>query len=49
MRLMMLLDESGERRQGELVSFLGVEAYELSRLLTKLETALGDSEAGRQR
>jgi hypothetical protein len=38
-RLMMLLEESGERRQGELVSLLGVETYELSRLLSKLETA----------
>ena len=39
MRLVMLLEESGEQRQGEVASLLGVEAYELSRLLTKLEAA----------
>jgi DNA-binding transcriptional ArsR family regulator len=38
-RLLMLLEESGGRNQSELADLLGVEAYVLSRLLTKLETA----------
>jgi hypothetical protein len=38
-RLLMLLAESGERRQSELAELLEVEPYMLSRLLTKLETA----------
>jgi hypothetical protein len=37
-RLIMLLEESGERKQSELADSLEVEPYELSRLLTKLET-----------
>ncbi len=36
-RLLMLLEESGERKQSELADFLEVKPYELSRLLTKLE------------
>jgi len=38
-RLLMLLEESGERKKSELADFLEVEPYELSRLLTKLEAA----------
>jgi DNA-binding MarR family transcriptional regulator len=36
-RLIMLLEESGELKQSELADSLEVEPYELSRLLTKLE------------
>jgi hypothetical protein len=38
-RLLMLLEESGERKQSELATLLEVEPYMLSRLLTKLEAA----------
>jgi DNA-binding transcriptional ArsR family regulator len=38
-RLLLLLQEGGGRRQGELAGSLGVEAYALSRLLTKLEAS----------
>jgi hypothetical protein len=38
-RLIMLLEERGERRQSELEDLLGVKDYALSRLLAKLETA----------
>jgi DNA-binding MarR family transcriptional regulator len=38
-RLLVLLEESGERKQSELADFLEVKPYELSRLLTKLEAA----------
>ena len=38
-RLLMLLEESGERKQIELADFLEVKPYELSRLLTRLEAA----------
>lgn len=38
-RLLMLLEESGERKQIELAGLLEVEPYVLSRLLTKLEVA----------
>ena len=38
-RLLMLLEESGERKQIELAELLEVEPYVLSRLLTKLEVA----------
>ena len=38
-RLLMLLEESGERKQIELAELLEVEPYVLSRLLTKLEAA----------
>jgi DNA-binding MarR family transcriptional regulator len=38
-RLLLLLQERGERKQSELGDALGVEAYALSRLLTKLEAA----------
>jgi hypothetical protein len=36
-RLLMLLEESGPRKQTELIDELGIERYEMSRLLTKLE------------
>jgi hypothetical protein len=36
-RLIMLLEGGGERRQGELLDLLGVKDYTLTRLLTKLE------------
>lgn len=36
-RLLMHLEESGPTKQGELSERLGVEPYQLSRLLTKLE------------
>jgi len=36
-RLLMHLKESGPRSQTELADELGVEAYAMSRLLTKLE------------
>ncbi len=36
-RLMMHLEESGPRKQTELAEELGIEAYAMSRLLTKLE------------
>ena len=35
-RLLMRLEESGPRRQAELAEELGIEAYEIGRLLTKL-------------
>jgi DNA-binding MarR family transcriptional regulator len=38
-RLIMFLQEHGERKQSELAGLLDVEPYVLSRLLTKLETA----------
>jgi len=38
-RLLLLLQERGERRQSELADSLEVEAYALTRLLTKLEAA----------
>jgi DNA-binding transcriptional ArsR family regulator len=38
-RLIMLLEERGERKQSELAELLEVEPYMLSRLLAKLETA----------
>jgi DNA-binding MarR family transcriptional regulator len=37
--LLLLLQERGERKQSELVDSLEVKAYELSRLLTKLEAS----------
>ena len=36
-KLLMLLEESGPRKQNELGEELGLEAYEMSRLLAKLE------------
>ena len=36
-RLLMRLEESGPRKQSELVEELGLEAYAMSRLLAKLE------------
>jgi DNA-binding MarR family transcriptional regulator len=36
-RLLMRLEESGPKRQTELAEELGIEAYAISRLLTKLE------------
>ena len=36
-RRLMRLEESGPRRQAELAEELGIEAYAISRLLTKLE------------
>jgi hypothetical protein len=36
-RLLMLLDESGSRKQGELAEELGMEPYEMTRLLARLE------------
>jgi hypothetical protein len=36
-RLLLLLEESGPRRQTELVKELSIEDYAMSRLLTKLE------------
>jgi hypothetical protein len=38
-RLLLLLQEQGERKQGELADSLEVEGYALSRLLTKLEAS----------
>jgi DNA-binding MarR family transcriptional regulator len=38
-RLLLLLQERGERKQSELADSLEVEAYALSRLLTKLEAS----------
>jgi len=38
-RLIMLLEEGGERRQSELLDLLGVKDYTLTRLLRKLEEA----------
>jgi len=38
-RLIMLLEEDGERRQSELLDLLGVKDYTLTRLLGKLEEA----------
>jgi hypothetical protein len=38
-RLLMLLEKSGERKQGELADLLEVQSYMLSRLLTRLEAA----------
>jgi DNA-binding transcriptional ArsR family regulator len=38
-RLLMLLEKSGERKQSELADLLDVEPYMLSRLLTRLEGA----------
>jgi len=38
-RLLLLLEERGERKQSELADSLGVEDYALSRLLTKLEAS----------
>jgi len=38
-RLIMLLEEGGERRQSELLDLLGVKDYTLTRLLGKLEEA----------
>ncbi len=38
-RLLLLLQERGERKQSELADSLEVKAYELSRLLTKLEAS----------
>jgi len=36
-KLLMFLEESGPRKQTELVAELGMEDYAMSRLLTKLE------------
>jgi len=36
-RLLMLLEESGSRKQNELAEELGMEAYEMTRLVEKLE------------
>jgi hypothetical protein len=38
-RLIMLLEECGERKQSEVVDLLGVKDYTLTRLLGKLEEA----------
>ena len=39
-RLLLLVEESGPRRQTELVEELGMEDYAMSRLLAKLEPSL---------